>query len=450
MKKVVSFRQIGIVGILSMTLLLNGCQNIGGLGIDQNGASEDNETEIADLLEDGKESLEELRAESSILQLNLGEEGKIELQDLDSETTVYRLLFTSSDEEVCTVKQDGTVQVVGVGKATVTVRDSISGLTTKVVILAEEKVLPESVSLSQTEAELAAGKSITLRASVAPSNAQDKQVLWSSSDESIATVDKSGVVKGIAPGRCVITATLKADDTIQAEVQITVTEESTEASEGANGNSGTPAGNGGSNQGNNNNGTGGNANQGSGNSGAGGNANQGSGNNGNSGSSGNANQGSGTGGSSNQGSGNAGNNNTTEATTESAPAAYYMDSYAEQVLAIVNARRAEAGIGPLTMDYTLVSAAKVRAAELPKSFSHTRPDGRSCFTAFDEAGVSGGARAENIAAGYGSPDSVMGGWMNSEGHRTNIMNETYTRIGIACYYDPSSAYGYNWVQCFSN
>ena len=424
MKKGVRFRQIGIAGILSMTLLLSGCQNIGGLGIDQNGASEDNEAEVADLLEDGKETLKELRAESSILQLYLEEEGKIELQDLDSETMNYRLLYTSSDDDICTVKQDGTVQATGVGKATVTVKDSISGLTAKVVIRVEEKVLPESITLSQTEAGLAVSKSITLRASVAPSNAQDKQVVWSSSDESIATVDKSGVVKGIAPGQCVITATLKADETIQAEVQITVSEASTDTQEDANGNSGAPAGNGGSNQANNNNGTGGNANQGSGNSGAGGNANQGS--------------------------GNAGNNNTTEATTESAPAAYYMDSYAEQVLAIVNARRAEAGIGPLTMDYTLVSAAKVRAAELPKSFSHTRPDGRSCFTAFDEAGVSGGARAENIAAGYGSPDSVMNGWMNSEGHRTNIMNATYTRIGIACYYDPSSAYGYNWVQCFSN
>lgn len=137
---------------------------------------------------------------------------------------------------------------------------------------------------------------------------------------------------------------------------------------------------------------------------------------------------------------------TTEATTEAS--AYYVDSYAEAVLAIVNEKRGEEGLDPLTMNNSLVSAAKVRAAETVQSFSHTRPDGRSCFTAFDEAGASYSGAGENIAAGQASATSVMDAWMNSQGHRDNIMNGDFTQIGIACYYDPNSVYGYYWVQCF--
>ena len=125
-----------------------------------------------------------------------------------------------------------------------------------------------------------------------------------------------------------------------------------------------------------------------------------------------------------------------------------MDSYAEQVLSLVNAERANAGLAPLSMNYTLVSASKVRAAEITQSFSHTRPNGSSCFTAYDEAGVSYQKAGENIAAGYMSPETVMNGWMNSPGHRANILDGSFTQIGIACYYDPNSSYGYYWVQNF--
>ena len=139
---------------------------------------------------------------------------------------------------------------------------------------------------------------------------------------------------------------------------------------------------------------------------------------------------------------------TTEATTESVAAGSYMDSYAEQVLTIVNQRRSEAGLSGLSMNYTLVSAAKVRAVETVQSFSHTRPNGTSCFTAFSDAGVSYTGAGENIAAGQSTPDSVMTAWMNSEGHKANILDENFTEIGIACYYDANSPYGYYWVQCF--
>lgn len=57
---------------------------------------------------------------------------------------------------------------------------------------------------------------------------------------------------------------------------------------------------------------------------------------------------------------------------------------------------------------------------------------------------------ENIASGQGSPDEVMNSWMNSEGHRANILSSDFTQVGIACYYDPNTSYKYHWVQLFIN
>ncbi len=131
-----------------------------------------------------------------------------------------------------------------------------------------------------------------------------------------------------------------------------------------------------------------------------------------------------------------------------ASSGYFVDASA--VLDIVNARRAEAGLGPVSLDGTMCAAAQVRARETVQSFSHTRPDGRDCFSALDEAGVSYYTCGENIAAGFFSADAVMEGWMNSPGHRDNILTPEFGRMGIACYADPSAPYGYYWAQFFAN
>ena len=120
-------------------------------------------------------------------------------------------------------------------------------------------------------------------------------------------------------------------------------------------------------------------------------------------------------------------------------AASYDDAKAYEVLAMVNQERANQGLNALTMDADLFSAAKVRAAEIQVSFSHTRPDGTSCFTVSDKA------CGENIAAGYRSVSNVMNAWMNSTGHRENILRRYYKSIGISCYNYNGTLY---WVQLF--
>lgn len=113
--------------------------------------------------------------------------------------------------------------------------------------------------------------------------------------------------------------------------------------------------------------------------------------------------------------------------------------YAFQVLEIVNKERALEGAEPLTMDKDLLSAAMLRSAETVVSFSHTRPNGEQCFTASSK--MSG----ENIDKGSVTPEQVMVQWMNSPGHKANILTKSYRSIGIGCIVVNNRTY---WVQCF--
>lgn len=116
---------------------------------------------------------------------------------------------------------------------------------------------------------------------------------------------------------------------------------------------------------------------------------------------------------------------------------------------LINEERIKRGIEPLEYRDEIQEAVDIRAEEIVEKFSHTRPDGSSCFTVFDEVGVDGRAMGENIAAGQRTPAAAVNSWMNSSGHKANILNEQFTEGAIGCYYDPDSSYGYHWVQLFN-
>ena len=118
------------------------------------------------------------------------------------------------------------------------------------------------------------------------------------------------------------------------------------------------------------------------------------------------------------------------------------------ILEQVNAARASAGLSALELDPVLCQAARVRAAECEQSFSHTRPDGTKYKTAITEVGISSGYTGENVAAGYTTADQAMTGWLNSEGHRANILNDRFTKIGIAVRKNNNQYGGYTWEQLF--
>ena len=124
------------------------------------------------------------------------------------------------------------------------------------------------------------------------------------------------------------------------------------------------------------------------------------------------------------------------------------DDAAAQVVNLVNEERAKAGLSPLTADRSVTSAAQRRAREIETNFSHTRPNGSSFSTALSEAGVNYRSSGENIAYGQTSASSVMQGWMNSSGHRANILNGNFTKIGVG-HYKSASGVDY-WTQLFTN
>lgn len=117
--------------------------------------------------------------------------------------------------------------------------------------------------------------------------------------------------------------------------------------------------------------------------------------------------------------------------------------YAKQVITLVNQERAKQGLKPLTENAKLSNMALDKAKDMNNNnyFDHNSPTYGSPFDMMKKYGISFSYAGENIAKGQKDPADVMKAWMNSEGHRANIMNSNYTTIGVA-YYN-----GY-WVQEF--
>lgn len=110
-----------------------------------------------------------------------------------------------------------------------------------------------------------------------------------------------------------------------------------------------------------------------------------------------------------------------------------------EVFLSINRIRKENNLEELQWDEELYPHIITRTEELPQKFSHTRPDGSTCFT------VSKRLHGENIAKGYSSSNAVVKGWMNSQGHKENILNKSYKRTAIGYIKKDSGTY---WCQGF--
>ena len=133
------------------------------------------------------------------------------------------------------------------------------------------------------------------------------------------------------------------------------------------------------------------------------------------------------------------NNNTNKESNDSDSPTVAME---KQVIKIVNDERAKLKLTPLQIDESLMKSCDIRAKETVTKFSHDRPNGTSCFTVIE---ISYKAAGENIAYGQKNAEVVMNSWMNSVGHRNNILDAGYTHIGVGCYESNNSLY---WVQLF--
>jgi len=130
------------------------------------------------------------------------------------------------------------------------------------------------------------------------------------------------------------------------------------------------------------------------------------------------------------------------------PSAPSNPDFLSEVVRLVNIERSKAGLGGVSASSTLNAAASIRANEIITSFSHTRPNGTSCFTVLTQLNIPYNTCGENIAAGQATPQEVMTGWMNSPGHKANIMNPSFKQLGVG--YVKGGSYGHNWVQIFTN
>ncbi|MFG2077677.1 CAP domain-containing protein [Nonomuraea maritima] len=123
---------------------------------------------------------------------------------------------------------------------------------------------------------------------------------------------------------------------------------------------------------------------------------------------------------------------TTKAPEKRAPVSSVGTAVENEVVRLTNAERAKGGCGPLKHDARLREAAIGHSTDMAENdyFDHTSQDGRDMTDRIDATGFSGSAWAENIAMGQPTAAAVVKAWMDSDGHRENIMNCDYTLIGV--------------------
>lgn len=128
-----------------------------------------------------------------------------------------------------------------------------------------------------------------------------------------------------------------------------------------------------------------------------------------------------------------------------APATGDVGQYVQQVIDLTNAQRSKNGLPALKADSQLSGVAQKKSADMAQNnyFSHTSPTYGSPFDMMRDFGVTYKSAGENIAQGQRTPQEVVNAWMNSEGHRKNILSSNFTHIGVG--YEKS---GNHWTQMF--
>ena len=120
-------------------------------------------------------------------------------------------------------------------------------------------------------------------------------------------------------------------------------------------------------------------------------------------------------------------------------------AYEQEVVRLVNAQRAQNGLKPLAENWELSRVARYKSADMAsrRYFSHESPTYGSPYQMMRSFGISFRSAGENIAYGQRTPAAVVGAWMNSSGHRANILSSSYTQIGVG--YHEAGNY---WTQMF--
>ncbi|KZO00318.1 S-layer homology domain-containing protein [Bacillus badius] len=130
------------------------------------------------------------------------------------------------------------------------------------------------------------------------------------------------------------------------------------------------------------------------------------------------------------------------------PVTDHQADISQQILQLVNQERAKAGLGALRYADDVAKVARLKSEDMAKNnyFDHTSPTYGSPFKMMDRFGIHYTFAGENIAAGYSTAEAVMKGWMNSPGHRANILSPDYAEMGIGI--AKGGDYGIYYTQMF--
>lgn len=165
-----------------------------------------------------------IRLTKTAAELNEGETLELFYKLEPSDATTQGVVWASDNTDVATVDEDGIVTAVKAGTATITV--SVKGQpeikATCTITVKSSTIAVTKLTLSESSAEVSVGKTLTLTCTIEPTDATNKELIWSSFDETIATVDAQGVVTGVKAGTVTITVASKSDPSVKATCTVTV------------------------------------------------------------------------------------------------------------------------------------------------------------------------------------------------------------------------------------
>ena len=351
------------------------------------------------------------------LTLQVGESKNLSATASSNKGGSTKIKWTSANKKIATVSSTGKIKAVSAG--TVVIKATLSKKITATckVTVKEKKIAVKKIVLNILGVKGHVGNGQIIEATVIPSNAP-ATISWSSSNKKVASVDKNGGVAFLSEGTAVITA--KSQNGIKATCNVTVwpdvPEDTDQTANDAEASGENPVDNTDSgeevleedqiSQDDDDNGY------------------------------------------------SQDDYDWAEETDESSgdasnsePVNYDTSLFASRVLEIVNEERSKEGLSPLSTNSAIQEAADIRAAELASSYSHGRPNGTSWNTALEEANITYRSAGENICYGYNTPEQAMNAWLNSPGHRANILKSSYNQIGIGVYQSGGVLY---WSQLFTD
>ena len=174
--------------------------------------------------------IQSLKIISGNIVLNKGQGILLQIEILPEKVKTEDLIFTSANNSIATVSEQGYINGINVGTTTITVKTT-SGLSDSITVTITETVKniePNSLKINGISNELEVGKKAEILYEILPTNATNKNITWTSSNSSIATIDVNGIVTGIKAGTCTITATTY--NNIKASYIITVKDSKNETS----------------------------------------------------------------------------------------------------------------------------------------------------------------------------------------------------------------------------